>query len=528
MPQRKQLVDLLLGVLAILREHRLGEVSEDGEALPPGRRDMAQTAVLEERGQDLAVLRRSCAAGGKRIRQSVVERHILGVLERVQRLGDLREPLPPHREPHALRPRPFPEQVRRAQPLNVPRDVHLAQPEPIRELGQRARPGDQDAADAQPRRVGDGLQRSDERRSHGAACYPERGSCHECAGTRSRDRRPFRSHGYHPMVTLIDPRDALAGRRIGPHLPLATGLKKAPERAREIGATAVQVFTDNPTAWRRREAPPPEVPVFRARLAELGIGPLAIHGPYLVNLAGSDADFWQKSLATVVHELETGRHYGAAFVNFHVGSHRGSSPADGIARLASGLAAALDQVPDVPDAPILVLENSAGGGDGIGSTIPDLARILEAAVRAGVVERRIGFCLDTAHLWGAGHDLRSVEGVDAVLAAFDAEVGAERLQMLHLNDSRAALGSRADRHEHVGAGSIGRVGLRHLLTATRLAHVATFLETPGMDVGYDAVNMDRVRLLIADEPLPDLPPDAFRTRADRSGSGRPETAASGT
>ena len=228
-------------------------------------------------------------------------------------------------------------------------------------------------------------------------------------------------------------------------------------------------------------------------LAELGIGPLAIHGPYLVNLAGSDPDFWQKSLATVVHELETGRHYGAAFVNFHVGSHRGSTPTASRASRAASPQHSIS--PDVPDAPILVLENSAGGGDGIGSTIPDLARILEAAVRAGVVERRIGFCLDTAHLWGAGYDLRTPEGVDAVLDAFDAQVGRARLQMLHLNDSRAALGSRADRHEHIGAGALGRAGLRYLLTAERLAHVATFLETPGMDVGYDAVNMDRVRRL---------------------------------
>lgn len=329
--------------------------------------------------------------------------------------------------------------------------------------------------------------------------------------------------GYHPPVTP-DHRAALAGRRIGPHMPLAAGLRKAPDRAREIGASAVQIFTDNPTAWRRRGAPPPELPAFVERLRALDIGPLAIHGPYLVNLAGSDRDFWDKSVATVVHEMETGRLYGARFVNFHVGSHRGSTPQDGIRRLAAGLAVALEQLPDTPDVPVLVLENSAGSGDGIGSTIGDLGRILEAAVRAGSDERRIGFCLDTAHLWGAGYDLSTPEGVESVLDAFDAEVGAARLQMLHLNDSRAALGSRADRHEHIGAGNLGRAGLRHLLTAPRLAHVPTYLETPGMDVGYDAVNMERVRLLIADAELPDLPPEAFETRGARSRSAPPAPA----
>jgi deoxyribonuclease-4 len=323
-------------------------------------------------------------------------------------------------------------------------------------------------------------------------------------------------------------RSALGGRRIGPHLPLATGFRKAPDRALEIGASAIQIFTDNPTAWRRRTAPPPELDAFVARLREHDIGPVAIHAPYLVNLAGSDLDFWEKSVDTVVHEMETGRLYGAGFVNFHVGSHRKSTPAEGIARLAAGLAAVLDRLPDTADMPILVLENSAGGGDGIGSTVADLARILEAAVRAGIEERRIGFCLDTAHLWGAGYDLGTPEAVEVVFDAFDSEVGRARLVMLHLNDSRAALGSRADRHEHIGAGTIGYAGLRHLLTAPRLVNLPTFLETPGMDVGYDAVNMDRVRLLIAGEALPDLPPEAFETHGARSRSAPPGATAGTT
>lgn len=309
---------------------------------------------------------------------------------------------------------------------------------------------------------------------------------------------------------------AFGGRRIGPHLQILNGLRKVAQRAEEIGAAAVQIFTDNPTAWRRRGAPPEELPDFVERLARADIAPLAIHGPYLVNLAGPDRDFWDKSVATVVHEMETGALYGAGYVNFHVGSHRGSTAEEGIARVAAGLAVVLEQLPDTPDVPVLVLENSAGGGDGIGSTVADLALILEGAVRAGVEERRVGFCLDVAHLWGAGHDVGTVEGVEALLDDFDDRIGLARLAMIHLNDSRAALGSRADRHEHIGAGQIGHAGLRHLLTAARLAHVPAFIETPGMDLGYDRINLQRIRMLIAGEPLPTLPPEAFQARSSKS------------
>jgi deoxyribonuclease IV len=128
--------------------------------------------------------------------------------------------------------------------------------------------------------------------------------------------------------------------------------------------------------------------------------------------------------------------------------------------------------------PLLVLENSAGGGDGVGSSIEDLVDILEAAARAGAAIDRLGFCLDTAHLWGAGVDVADPDAIDVTLDRFDAAVGADRLAMIHLNDARTVLGSRVDRHEHIAAGGIGRLGSRHLLTHPRLAGVPTYLETP--------------------------------------------------
>lgn len=314
-------------------------------------------------------------------------------------------------------------------------------------------------------------------------------------------------------------------RRIGPHLPLGAGLLKAAARAREIGATAVQVFTDNPTAWRRRAAPPPQLAEFRAALRAAGVGQLAVHAPYLVNLCGANDDFWQKSVATMANELRVGADYGADFVVMHIGSHRGMGRAAGIARLVEGLRAVLADVDAQPSAqplPRLVLENSAGTGDGIGAPLEDLADILDAAAAAGVDLARLGICLDTAHLWGAGYDISGQRGLDALTGRIDALFDREHVVMLHLNDSRTTVGSQLDRHEHIAAGRIGVEGMRELLSEPWLATLPTFLETPGMDAGYDQVNLERARLLIAGETPPVLPPEAFAVRSSKARTGPPE------
>jgi len=235
---------------------------------------------------------------------------------------------------------------------------------------------------------------------------------------------------------------ALGGRRIGPHLPISGGLLKAAERAREIGATAIQVFADNPTAWRRRPEPPTGIDRFRTRLAELDIGPLAIHASYLINLCGTDEESWRRSVASLIAEMRMAVHYGARFVNVHIGSHKGLGRDECIARLAAGLLEVHRGIGDSPKLPLLVLENSAGMGDGVGSSLEDLVDILEAASTAGLDTERLGFCLDTAHLWGAGYALDDPDALDRLLARFDAELEPRYLRMLHLNDSRAACGSQ--------------------------------------------------------------------------------------
>ena len=303
---------------------------------------------------------------------------------------------------------------------------------------------------------------------------------------------------------------------------------KAADRAQEIGATAVQIWTDNPTAWRRRQEQPKALEEFRDRLRSGGVASIAVHAPYLINLCGADEDFWQKSIDTVVNELRVARLYGADAVVMHIGSHRGMGREAGIDRLIEGLRVVQEQTSadyldeTSPRMPRLVLENSAGTGDGIGATLEDLSDILDAAAAVHLRPDRLGVCHDTAHLWGAGYDVSNDDGVDDLVSRIDDLLGRENVVMVHLNDSRTLLGSHLDRHEHIAAGELGDAGLRGLLTHPWLQTLPTYLETPGMDVGYDKINLDRARQLIDGETPGTLPPEAFEVRSSRSRSAPPQ------
>ena len=210
------------------------------------------------------------------------------------------------------------------------------------------------------------------------------------------------------------------GRRLGAHLPLGGGMVKAVERAHAIGATALQVFGDNPTAWRRRAEPPKEQPAFRAKLRELDIGPVAVHAAYLVNLAGRHADFFERSV-----EVLTARRRRRARVRRAVRqrprrlpSRRRKDPRRGV-RSPKASHRVLSETDGGPDAPLLVIENSAGGGDTMGSTLEELAEIAEAIAGQRVAPARVGFCLDTAHAWGAGYRISEPDEVDALVERFD-------------------------------------------------------------------------------------------------------------
>ena len=293
----------------------------------------------------------------------------------------------------------------------------------------------------------------------------------------------------------------------------------AVERAQAIGLDTLQIFSDNPTAWRRRAEPPHELGAFRDRLGDFALGPIAIHASYLVNLAGPDEMFHVKSVDMLQHELTVAPSFGARFVNVHTGSHKGSGLDLGIGRISEGIATAFMGVPDGPEAAMLVLENSAGGGGGIGVDVNEIAVLLDAVSATGISRERVGICLDAAHLWGAGHPIDTADGVDRLVGELGDRIGLDRVVMIHLNDSKAALGSRMDRHEHLGAGAIGAAGLARILTHPGLRHVTYYLETPGMDEGYDAVNAGRAHDLAVGRPLAILPPEAMNLPGARARTG---------
>jgi deoxyribonuclease IV len=309
--------------------------------------------------------------------------------------------------------------------------------------------------------------------------------------------------------------------RLGVHLQLGAGLRKGAARAKAIGARTVQVFADNPNAWARRRRPPLHLDTFREQLATLDVQPVAVHAAYLVNLAGPDARFRELSIDVLAAELRAAATFGASIVNVHIGSHRDTSVDAGVQRVADGVDRALNAAGSEAQGVRVTLENSAGGGWTIGTDIAELEAIAEAAARRGVAESRLAFCLDTAHAWGAGVAMDDPDAIDRWLAEFDAALGLERLALIHLNDSRSERGSRHDRHEHLGAGQIGARGLGHLVRHPNLAGVPYVLETPGMDLGYDLINLDRARRLAAGEPLERLPTEAFHLPGGRTKGAAP-------
>lgn len=260
--------------------------------------------------------------------------------------------------------------------------------------------------------------------------------------------------------------------RLGRHMPTHSNAVKAAELAREIGCNTIQIFASNPTGWR----PPAENSKGSIAFAEaaraLDLDPVVIHAPYLINLASPDELIWEKSIALLRWTLLRGELLGARYVVFHTGSHRGSGVEAGIARIADAIRRIL---PDTSPEVMLLLENDVGAGNSLGYSFEQLRDILDLLPQ---YYERMGVCIDTAHLWGAGHDISTAESARQVIDNMDATFGINRLKVIHLNDTEMALGSHRDVHSRLGEGIIGEEGLRALLQDPRLAHAVVILETP--------------------------------------------------
>ncbi len=261
---------------------------------------------------------------------------------------------------------------------------------------------------------------------------------------------------------------------MGAHVSMAGGLDRAVERGREIEATALQVFTKQPQRWAEPELSEEDVEAFREAVAASSVSVVASHDSYLINLASEKEDLFRKSRRAFRAELERCVRLGIDFLVTHPGNATGGDRPAALERNAAALAEALEAVPG--DTRVLV-ETTAGSGTALGWRFGELASLVEAVPPA--VRDRVGVCLDTAHVWAAGYDLR--EDYPGVMEELDRTVGRERLRLIHVNDSRVELGSRVDRHAHVGEGEMGEAGFTGLMRDPELRSVPRILETPKDD-----------------------------------------------
>ena len=282
------------------------------------------------------------------------------------------------------------------------------------------------------------------------------------------------------------------GLRLGAHMSIAGGLDKAPLRGQKVGCDTIQVFTKSNRQWHAKALTDREVEAFKANLAATGIGPVVAHDCYLINLATPRRLVWRKSVSAFRVELERAERLGIPYLVTHPGSHGGAGEAEGIHRVAEALnvlhAALLGHRVQV------LLEATAGQGTSLGYRFEHLAAILAEVERRD----RVGICLDTCHVFAAGYDLRTREGYRNTWRDFAACLGLDRLKAIHLNDSKADLGSRVDRHEHIGKGRLGLTPFRRLVNDPHLRCLPMILETPKDNdfITADRRNLARLRRLL--------------------------------
>jgi deoxyribonuclease-4 len=284
-------------------------------------------------------------------------------------------------------------------------------------------------------------------------------------------------------------------------MSVAGGLPRAVERAVVHRCDALQIFTKNANQWRGRTLPPDEIREFRARVKAARLDPVVSHASYLINLATTDPALRRQSLDAMGDEIDRAEALGLLGVVLHPGCYTAGNEADGLALIADGLLELLRA--RRRGKTMVLLEHTAGQGTALGATFEQLASIIAKMND----HRRVGVCLDTCHLLASGYDLCSPEGYASTFKQFGHLVGFERLKAFHLNDSKKPLGSRVDRHEHIGQGCLGLEPFRRIVNDRRFRGLPMLLETPkaeGKATGVivvdplDERNLNVLRGLLAD------------------------------
>ena len=274
-------------------------------------------------------------------------------------------------------------------------------------------------------------------------------------------------------------------RPLGAHMSIAGGLERAVERGAAIGATALQIFTKSSNQWAARPLADGEAGRFRDAVRASGMTRVVAHDSYLINLCSPDDALWRKSIDACALELERCAILGVPWLVTHPGGHMGRGEEAGIRRMTEAIDLVHARVPAAQAS--LALETTAGQGTVIGHRFEQIAALMARAASGA----RLGVCLDTCHVFAAGYDLRTARAYDDTMRRFAGEIGFDRLVAVHVNDSKRELGSRVDRHEHIGRGHLGLDAFRFLMNDARLVDRALVLETPKDDeCREDVVNLN--------------------------------------
>lgn len=276
--------------------------------------------------------------------------------------------------------------------------------------------------------------------------------------------------------------------KLGCHVSIAGSIDKAVDRAQEIGCNTFQVFTRSPRMWRHREFRQEEIEAFKRKRGDAGIDPVFSHMPYLPNLSSSNPEPYRKSVDSLRLELTRCNLLDIPFLVTHLGSHLGKGLNIGIKQIVNAIDTAIS---GLDQHPIILLENTSGKTNEVGSTFEELRTIIDS-----VSTERIGVCFDTCHAFARGYDISTQEGIDSTLRGIEETMGFNRIQLVHLNDSKGELGSRLDRHNHIGVGQIGEDGFRQFLRS-KFKSKPLILETPVDDFRSDTGNLEKVRKLAA-------------------------------
>jgi deoxyribonuclease-4 len=275
--------------------------------------------------------------------------------------------------------------------------------------------------------------------------------------------------------------------KVGCHVSMADGIDKAVDRAQAIKCDVFQIFTRSPRMWKYRILGDDEVTAFKQKLRESGISPVFSHMPYLPNLSSSNMPAYEKSVVTLRIELTRCNLLDIPYLVTHLGSHLGKGLESGIDQIVNAIDTAIR---GLSSAPVILLENTSGKTNEVGSTFEEINTIIES-----VSTDRIGVCFDTCHAFARGYDISSSKGIDSTIKNIEDTVGFDRVKLVHLNDSKGELGSRLDRHNHIGLGYIGEEGFKKFLIS-RFSSKPLILETPVDESRTDSDNLQKVRELV--------------------------------